>query len=352
MSSRGIVWLEALTPKHALLLSYVYKELKKLGINSVVTTRSYDLTANILEYYGVEHICIGKYGGRSPLAKLKASLNRQIELLRWIEEGNLNVRVAAFFTSPDATRVAYGLGIPVVSLTDSPHSDIVNRLTLPLSTRVIAPSCIARELSRYLVDEKILITFNGVFERVWIQEKMECGDLLSAMGLKPYKYCVLRPPETKAAYFKFDTSLAEFIKTARRLSEQITVVIYPRYRDQYLLLLESLKGLRNVIFLRRAVNMQCLERYAVLVLTGGATLAHEAALLGTPSIFTFPRDLEVSRFLRKKGFPLFHKPRNFSELAVKISKNPEAYRVDTKNLLSRLENPLPKIVKAIRDLVR
>ena len=352
MSSKGIVWLDALTPKHALLLSYIYKELKKLGIDSVVTTRSYDLTANILEYYGVEHVCIGKYGGRSPLMKLKASLNRQTELLRWIEEGNLNVRVAVSFTSPDATRVAYGLGIPVISLTDSPHSDIVNRLTLPLSTHVIAPLCVAKELLKYLIDEEPLITFDGVFEKIWVQEKMECGNVLNVMGLEPYKYCILRPPETKAAYFKFDTSLAEFIETARRLSERVTVVIYPRYRDQYLLLSESLKGLGNIVFLRRAVNMQCLERYAALVLTGGATLAHEAALLGTPSIFTFPRDLEVSRFLRKKGFPLFHKPRNFSELAVKISKDSEAYRVDTKNLLSRLENPLPKIVKAIRDLVR
>ena len=80
-----LVWLEALTAKQALLFSHLYHALRGRGHGVLVTTRSYDYSAGVLEVWGVEYAEVGAYGGDDLAGKLRAGLERQSGLLRLLE---------------------------------------------------------------------------------------------------------------------------------------------------------------------------------------------------------------------------------------------------------------------------
>lgn len=350
-SSEGLVWLEALTPKQALLYSYVHDSLKKKDFNVIVTTREHELTSKILKNYGARSVVVGKYGGKELSSKLYASLNRQGGLFSFFKTLNVNLLVHSSFTSPDSCRVAFGLGVPIVALTDSPHSDKVNRLTLPLAETIIVPSCIENKIRRYVISPSRLITFDGVFEVIWCANFKPSLKPLRILSIEPYNYCIIRPAEVKASYYDYDISQDVFLKMAVKISEHITVVYYPRYRDQALIARKLAEKIPNIKVLEDPIDMQSLEKYASCVLTGGSTMAQEAAILGTPSITCFPQKTEITEYLERRGFPILHvsTTKMLEKVVLEVIENSETYRVRTKNLISELENPLPIILREISE---
>lgn len=74
-------------------------------------------------------------------------IERQLALLDVVRDFDVHVSL----TSPDAVRVAFGLGKPIIALTDTAHSYFVNKLTLPLASTVIVPSAIPMsEWAKYI----------------------------------------------------------------------------------------------------------------------------------------------------------------------------------------------------------
>ena len=345
-----LVWLEALTAKQALLFSHLYHALRGRGHGVLVTTRSYDYSAGVLEVWGVEYAEVGAYGGDDLAGKLRAGLERQSGLLRLLEGLDKLPDVHVAFTSPDSTRVAYGLGIPIINLTDSPHSVHVNRLSLPLSRVVVAPECAAEGLARYAPDARIL-EFDGVFEVAWTRGFRPDPHALERWGLEPLNYAILRLEESKASYYPAGRgSLMDLIPLLAR--ELGRVVVYPRYADQATELERLSSKYPNLVVPRRAIRLQDLEYYAALVVTGGSSMAQESALLGTTSVTAFPGRLEVVEYLRARGFPIFHAPgpRAALELVGSILRDPDAYRVDTSGMLGSLEDPVPLTVSAVEEV--
>ena len=79
-------------------------------------------------------------------------------------------------------------------------------------------------------------------------------------------------------------------------------------------------------------------------------MEREATLLGIPSISYFPILLDIEIFLKNLGFPIWHlkKYDEVNKLVLKILENPKEFKKDTKELLSKLENPkfiLEKLLK-------
>ena len=66
--------------------------------------------------------------------KLLASLDRSKLLTKKIEKWNPDLLIS--FCSPEASRVAYGLGIPHIAFSDSPHAKAVMRLSLTLYYKI------------------------------------------------------------------------------------------------------------------------------------------------------------------------------------------------------------------------
>ena len=127
-------------------------------------------------------------------------------------------------------------------------------------------------------------------------------------------------------------------------------IVFPRYPIQEKIIRGKFN--ENVIIPERAVDTLSLSYYADLSITGGATMAREAAAIGTPGISYFPRALDVLDYIAKLGIPLYneHQLEGAIEQTRKILQkgvNKAILREKTQNILMRLESP----VKPIKDII-
>ena len=131
------VWIEVLTPKQALFFEPLYRALKREGHEALITTRVYREAEQTLKLKKLRFSVVGSHGGGTAFGKLLASAERITKLANLIQTWKPSVAVS--FSSVEASRVAFGLGIPHVAANDSPHSWMVARLTIPLTTFLCSP---------------------------------------------------------------------------------------------------------------------------------------------------------------------------------------------------------------------
>lgn len=347
---KSSVWLDTLTPKQARLCSSIYKELKKEGLEFIVTAREYAETLQILELEGVPYKPVGEYGGANKIEKLIAYATRAQKLVSEIY--NREICALISLSSPSAVRVAFGLGIPSITLNDTPHAYHVGRLTLPLSTKVISPLAVPRrELIRLGAEESKIFQYDGVDEVAWVRSHELKTQVLRDIGLKEGElFVVVRPPEEKAAYLS-GLSGENFVELMKFIvSKGAKVVLFPRYPNQRKLA----EGTKGVIIPKSALNTLSLYSYSALIITGGGTMAREGSMLGVPSISVFPLDypLYVNDYLMRKGFPIyrFRSCKEALPLISEILRDPESHRINTKSLLDELESPLEPIKACLEEL--
>ncbi len=293
------VWLDAITAKDALLMVKIAEMLDKKGIPNFITARNYDYTQSILSRHNRTYYDVGRHGGKELSSKLDASIERMKDLKKVANKEKPDWHIS--LSSPEATRIAFGLGVKIIQLNDAPHSYWVNRLTLPLAKWVIIP--LAIPLRKYIdfVPYKKIITYKGVDEIAWLRDFEPQPNVLAELGLKPRKYIVFRPPEIYASYYPTKVETQE---TIEQILSYPKVVALPRYQKQK----EELSKRDNVVILPGGLDFQSLLYYSNAVVTGGATISREAALLGVPSVCLFPKPLDIESWLSGLGYPLYKNP--------------------------------------------
>lgn len=331
------VWFDALTAKQARIAAILSLEGKRRGIDVLVTCRNYDYVVNVLKLYGVNGVCFGEHG-EDLTSKLVSSLSRSLKMIEVL--GNFDVHVS--LTSPEAFRVAFGLGKPSIALTDTAHAYHVNKLTLPLANEVIAPVAIPkRRILAYIPygEGNKVKMFDGLFEVMWVYRFRPSWDEVNSLGIKQGdEYVVFRFEESKAAYYTYGEQGNEAIKTIDLLlKEGFKVVAFPRYEGQKQLLEkhfnEEIKG-GLVIIPTRPIDGLNLAYYSSLVISGGSTFAVEASILGIPSISYFPTKYYTDTYIVRKGAPLIRvKP---SQLTSAIRR---ALKMGKTGLIKDLEDP-------------
>jgi predicted glycosyltransferase len=353
--SMAKLWFDILTPKQAKLFGHMSLELMKKGFEVIITARDYEYTLPVLRNIGVNFVVIGKYveGLRE---KVLEEARRTIELLQIINDFDILLA----FPNPVAARIAFGLGRTYIAFTDSPHSEAPSRLSLPLATAVIFSSCIPKsEIERYVMKDKaLLVQFNGVDEIEWLKSFSPDVAYLRKWDLEPFNYVVIRPPEIKASYYKYsDHSVPTFIiKIIELIIKNGYKVLYlPRYNDDNVM--KSFKDMKEFIVPKgESVDGTKVAYYAKVVISGGGTMAREAALLGTPAISIFPSELYVNRCVMDWGFPLSHltdldEAYNNIKNILKSSVNSiELYKEYVKMLLKNLESPSEALSKVLKML--
>ncbi|MEM0093292.1 MAG: DUF354 domain-containing protein [Thermofilum sp.] len=341
------VWVEALTPKQVLLFSYLQGELPG---EAFLTTRDYDLNVELAQALWRRFYVVGAYGGASLEGKLRQSLYRSRRLLEIVKSEEPDAHVT--FASPDSVRVAFGLRIPIVAATDSPHSDAVSRLTLPLSRAVVVPKFLESSFSAYAKLTEI-VKFEGLFELARILRGEPREKHVVELGLEPYRYALVRFGEQKSYYYpSAERALSDPLNITRWILQKtdLKVLAYPRYPDQKEAVRRTLeRWSQRVIVLERPVDFLSLEFYAALVVTGGGTLATEASLVGTPALSTYPGRLEVFEYLKSLRFPLYQLPQPAWRLGSLLSRGaePRDWRAVRRRLQQLFEDPVKVIVSAV-----
>jgi hypothetical protein len=323
------VWYDTGTGKQVRYAVAIARRLRSDGHQVTLTTRKHPDTLPLAEFLEEEFIVTGRYNPTSLMTRLRDSIRRQRFFCKIFDQNPQDVAIS--HGSVDQCRVAFGLGIPIISTVDTPYAEAVHRLTLTLSDYIVASKAIPKRiLQPYNVGGQIE-SFDGVDEVAWIKNfkpktKFDFGRPL----------IVVRQVEEKAVYTKEKLDL---LPLAKKLTRHGKVVFLSRY---------TRKPIKDLIVPKGFVDSVSLLAQADLFIGVGGTSTREAALQGVPAIIVnLFRTQHVNEFLAKKGFPIFRvEPADALRNAEKLL----GKKYDVKHLLAQLENPLDVISNIVKKI--
>lgn len=290
------IWFDLVTPKSVLFFEPIIREIQKIK-KVLITTRGgdgYTETIELLKLYNIEFKNIGNFGGSCLVSKYKASLDRQFQIIEYLAKHNIKKLVC--LSSVDASRAAFGLGIPIINFYDIPLSDYKEnfkkalpqaRLTIPIATKMFKPFVVPNDIiKRFGLDEEQIFEYNFIDPLIWLKDFIYDANYVrdSLLGYdidytKPT--IVIREEEYKSSYVdKKYPFLYESLEDIRDLTDS-NIIIIPRYESNYLK-----EEFPFAIILEEKIKIQHLLKFADLFIGGGGTLNTEACFLGTPTIST------------------------------------------------------------------
>jgi uncharacterized protein len=350
------IWIDILTPKQTLFFEPLFREMSSKGHHILITTRIYREAVQALQLRHLPFRIVGEHGGGTPYGKLLAGVNRIGKLAGIIQEWGPDAAVS--FSSPDAARVAFGLGVPHVSANDSPHSRFAARLSIPLSRYVCSPWIIPREewLS-FGAPRDGIFRYRALDAVAWLRRNKPNPAVLKQLSLDRDKpVVVLRTEESFAAYLagKSDDSkpvvgpvISEILK--RRLDVQL--VVSTRYGRQAPVLRQKFGSKLQVI--DRVIDTTSLLHYTTAFIGSGGTMTIEAALLGKLAVSCFPgkKPLYI-KYLERKGLvrTILNPKRIADTLERALSSQKELDRQEKRGtaLFHWMEDPISVLTRVVR----
>jgi predicted glycosyltransferase len=278
------IWFDVLTPKQVLFFKPFVEYLKAQGNNVLCTSRQYRECTELAKKKSLKIKIVGSYGGHHKYDKLRQSAKRTYELAKVIKQ--FEPSVAVNFSSPEAARVSFGLGIPQVVFNDSPHAYAVGKLTIPYAQKLLCPWIIPYHAWKGFGIQKEQITrYRALDPVVWIKRRNleqlpDLEALRSKYFLSKQKTILIRPEESKAAYMtnkKDNYTISGIESLIEKFHESTNIVILGRYEDQ---------------------AEKFLDRFGSKVIVLGKTVD---GLLGKPTISISPIHFYVDDYLIRSG---------------------------------------------------
>jgi len=349
------VWLDILTPKQANLFAELHDRLNDKGCRVLVTTRHYREVNELLELRKVKASKVGRHGGANLKDKLLESSKRITALAEVVEDFSPDVAIS--FSSPEAARVAFGLGISHYCISDSPHAEAVSRLTIPLSEKLFTPWIIpSYAWNRYGIRPRDIVRYRALDPIVWITSKNapKSLDELKMDSAKPI--VVIRTSEEFAAYLsdrsaaRISTTMDIIANILDKSNGELQLVVLPRYDEQGERLRKRFGA--RIIVPQHVIDGVSLLRESTVFIGGGGTMSAEAALLGVPVISHYPGNRTfVEKFLVKYGLiERILDPGRIAHRTIGISKSREFreyYRRKSSKLVQTMEDPIRIILQRI-----
>ncbi len=352
------IWIDILTPKQANFLGVLATRLERKGHAILITTRRYREVNQLLDFRKIKAVIVGRYGGDSLVDKLLFSAWRVEKLSRLIAKNEPDIAIS--FSSPEAARVSYGLGIPHYCVSDSPHAEAVCRLTIPLSKKLFTPRIIPKKAwMPFGISSNNIVQYDALDPIVWIREFKPVDTAVQELGLETEKPIItIRLEEAFASYLLGKTSdtkplALQIVGELLRKKLNLQIIALARYGRQSSVLKQKFG--KKIIVPREVVDGLSLLSQTSVFIGGGGTMTAEAALMGIPSISYFPSDSTyVEKYLIEQS--LLERLRNPREIADRVSailKDTEY--MERKNekaqiLVSKMEDPLNVMMRELQEI--
>lgn len=352
------VLIDILTPKQCMLFSKLLERLRRDKHEVTLVTREYREVNQLLKIKGMTAQVVGKHGGGNLRDKLEASAQRTLELASLVAE--LQPDVAVSFASPETSRVAFGLGLPHVCMNDSPHSEAVARLTVPLVTLLVTPKFIPRKAwTKFGITEDKIIQYNAIDPWIWLKDLKPNKKILEQLGLETTKPIVVFRAEESFASYLLDVatelpSWTRLLESLLKSDSSFQPVIIPRYDSQITHLTKRFEN--RAIICKSVIDAASLLTHTSVFVGGGGTMTAEAALLGVPTFSCYPgKPFLLEEFLIRKH--LIAREANWRKTKTRILKilnDPrsarEAQLTRARELTDSFEDPIEVIVKAVEKV--
>jgi uncharacterized protein len=319
------------------------------GHEVLCTSRKYREAVELAKIKKLDLTFIGSHGGADRYDKLREGARRTYELAEIVKEFGPDVAVT--FSSPEGSRVAFGLGIRHIGFNDSPHSDAVAKLTLPLTSKLYCPWVIPYSAwSGYGIAKKNIVHYRALDPAAWLKHHED--DIREVKQDKKKMMILLRLEESKASYIadkKVSTTkmIDDFV---RELWQSANILVLCRYEDQ-ISEVESRYG-NKVQVLRDVIDGIALIKSTQLFVGAGGTMTAEAALLGKPTISIAPIQFYVDKYLVKSGLvKRASNSRSLVRLGMKMISDERYIQTQKKRamrILGTMEDPTDRMINALR----
>ena len=340
------IWFDILTPKQYLFFEYFIQKLQKQH-KILCTSRKYEQVNGIRKFGSINPIIIGKHGGKNNVNKLLASLDRSKLLTKKIEKNGPDLLIS--FCSPEASRVAFGLGIPHIAFSDSPHANAVMRLALPYATKLLTPWIIPKkDFEGFGIDYKNIINYRTIDAAVIIKNYKKNKQKKSNLR----KMILIRPEESEAAYITKKSKTVKIIKKIIEKFPDEQKIVLSRYKEQTTQLKKIFGA--SISLLSKPVSGKELLNNIDCFIGSGGTMTAESGLLGIPTISFNAIPNRIEDFLVKKRIIVRSENPNriFREIYQSLN-NPQIIKKRKENarkLVMSFEDPYRVLLKTIRTL--
>lgn len=335
------IWIDIVNTPHVRFFNGIIKKLKADGHEVLITARDFSNIHDLLDIFELEYTSIGDHGVTLE-EKLLSSTKRAYELSKFIAKQDIDIAITKH--SIELPRVAFGLGIPNIFVLDNEHAIAANKLTLPLTNKLIIPEIFdVWNTIHFGMNPNDIVRYNGTCEVTHLEDFEYNDNIIEDLGLKLNndKIILMRPEPSLASYLDTDCTKSVLTPIVDALKDQADLLIIPRFRTQG----EIFEDLDNVHIIKTPVDTFSLMKKADLIIGAGGTMNREAALLGTPVISCYPgKQLSVDKYYIDKGF--MKRSTNLNEIIELskelLSKKPEKHSLETDNLIDLIVDEIYK----------
>ena len=340
------IWFDILTPKQYLFFGYFIQKLRKQH-KIVSTSRKYQQVNGIRKFGSINPIIVGKHGGKNNVNKLLASLDRTKLLTNKIEKLNPDLLIS--FCSPEASRVAFGLGIPHIAFSDSPHAKAVMRLSLPYAAKLLTPWIFPKsDFEGFGINRKNIISYKAIDAGIIIKNYQKNKQ----KKINAKKIIVIRPEESEAAYITKKSKTVKIIKKIVDKFPEEQKIVLSRYKGQT----ENLRKIfgSDICLFSKPVNGKELLNNTDCFIGSGGTMTAEAGLLGIPTISLNTIPNRIEDFLVKKRIIVrSENPERISKEVYQSLNNLQIIKKrkeNAKKIVTTFEDPYQVLLKTMRTL--
>jgi predicted glycosyltransferase len=303
------IWFDILTPKQVMFFRSAVTTLHNYGHELLSTSRHYREAEGLAKMKNFKLEIIGRHGGAGRYQKLRESAKRILELADLIN--SFEPDLAITFSSPEASRVAFGLGIRHIAFNDSPHADAVSRITIPLIDHLFSPWVIPiNEWLPFGISRAKITRYRALDPVAWLKHErwpptsLPCAEL-AEFDVKREKTILIRPEEINASYVadkNFRNRISMIDAVVNRFHKTTKIVILGRYNEQIQQFADRYEG--KAIILEDVVDGIKLLSSSDVFIGAGGTMTTEASLLGIPTISISPFRFHVEKYLVNSGLAM------------------------------------------------
>ena len=345
------IWIDVLTPKQYHFFGHFFNKLKHKH-KILVTSRNYNQVKNITKFGKMPLKLVGKHGGAKKSDKLKASNNRTKLLMEKIQKFSPDLVIS--FCSPEASRVAFGLGIKHIAFSDSPHANAVMKLSLPLVQKLMTPWIIPKkEFTKFGISEKNIIHYKAIDASIIIKRQISNNSIKISRNKK---IILIRIEETEAAYAsKNKNKFVIILKNIIKKCPNARIIVLSRYKWQNDFLKQNFGNRIKII--KNLVDGKSLLLQSDIFVGSGGTMTAESALLGIPTISYSAIPNIVENFLAKKKLLIKStKPEIIAKSTVRLLNLSDIERKKIRNRAKKIQNlmedPYSKLILTIKSTVK
>lgn len=333
------IWIDILTGKQLLFAEPIIRRLERDN-NILCTTRNYRELNGLVKIRNIKSTRVGKHGGRENFSKLIFSTRRIEMLTKLIYKFCPDLAIS--FQSPEAARVAFGLGIRHIGFADSAHASAVMKLTIPYLDKLLIPWIMKKsKFSMYGIPKKDILQYKAIDAAIISKRDY------TSKSKKDSKIIIIRMAEEQASYNEFANSkIIPIINQILRDLPKFQILVLARYVDQIKFLKKQFNN--KIKVMQKVLDSKDILRHADVFIGSGGTMTAEAAFLGIPTISYSNRlDYEVDVFLeRKKIIKRESDPIKITKIIKQFKKDSiKVKQID--RLLNSMEDPFLILQKAI-----